>query len=129
MAQLGIDACAKIVQAATSHCSTVVTQPASAPVQLTTDPKWDSVTTSLTDLSTAITYGMFVIAVIGLLGLIAFAYCVRLWAKAEARKAVEEWFDKEAPAILKELQAPLKPQSDGPSGGPAPPEDAISEVV
>jgi hypothetical protein len=67
---------------------------------------------ALTHLGTAISYGMFVLAVIGLLGLIGFAYFVRLWAQQEARKAAEKWFDEEAPAVLAALRGDPLNQND-----------------
>lgn len=111
MARIDEGVCERLINAATAHCNAVISPPP-APV-VVHDASWDSVTTGLSDLSTAITYGMFVLAVLALLGVIGWGYFVRQWAKdeaiKEARKAAEEWFDKEAPAVLAELTRPLNP--------------------
>jgi hypothetical protein len=103
MARIDEGICERLINAATSHCSTAVTSPAPPQIITQHEPNWEAVTTGLTDLSTAISYSMFVLAIIGLLGLIGWVIFVRRWAKEEARKAAQEWFDNEAPAILRAL--------------------------
>ena len=125
-AKIAISTCERLMTAATSHCgqTTIATPPA---IIATHEPNWEAVTTGLTSMSTAFSWGLVVLAVIGLLGLIGFGIFVRGWAKEEARKVAQDWFDTEAPEILKQLNAPLNP----PGGNipPSAPDDGANDIA
>ncbi len=132
MAVSRIDAsiCERLITAATSHCGPVSAVPPAPTVITTHEPNWEGVTLALTHLGTAISYGMFVLAVIGLLGLIGFAYFVRLWAQQEAKAAAEKWFDEEAPAVLATLLGePLNKKNDTISNATAASADNIANAA
>lgn len=117
----GFDAgtCVKLITAATSHCS-VAAAPVAAPiVQTVREPNWEGVTTSLTALSTALAFGLLVVAVIALIASIGFAIFVRQWAKNEARTVAEEWLEREGRSILREHESLLNPDDGTPSSDAA----------
>lgn len=110
-AKIDVAVCERLLTVATNQCRAATAQIPATPALPIHEPNWEGVTTALTSMSTALTWGLFVLAIVGLVGLIPFVFFIRLWAKDEARKAAKDWFDTEAPAILKELNAPLNPSS------------------
>jgi hypothetical protein len=120
MAKNLIDAgiCERLITAATSRCAAPTSPQLSAP-QIVKEPNWEGVTTSLTALSTAIGWGLLVVAITTLLGLIAWVYFVRQWARDEARKAAQEWLNTDGVATLRSASSLLNP-----NGGDLPPNAA-----
>lgn len=113
--------CERLINAATAHCSTAATPVYQMPPQIVHEPNWEGVTTALTSMSNTLTLGLFILAIFGFVGLVPFVIFVRIWAQNEARKAAREWFDTEAPAILKTLNQPPTTPDDGNVSGPSTP--------
>lgn len=126
-AKIDAGICERLMTVATAHCSAA---PLPAPViQTVREPNWEGVTTGLTALGSAISWGILVVALVALIGTIGFAIFVRQWAKDEARKAAEEWFEKEGRNILRGYEN-LLDRNEGDLGPQAPQGDAdIVDVV
>lgn len=98
---MAVEACSKMVEAATKSC-------VAAPQQAG-DPNWDAMATSFSSLSLAFTWGTIILAVIALIGAIAWGWFVKGWAEKEARieaekcatATINEWLSKEAPQIIR----------------------------
>lgn len=92
--------CSQMVESATRSCQPLI----SVPPEPTT-----STADSLAALSTAFTFGSLLLAVIALLGALAWGFVVKGWAETEAKKVakacadeyIKEWMAKEAPGIIR----------------------------
>jgi len=89
-----------MVEAATQSCQPAAPIPP-APASSTAD--------SLAALSTAFTYGALLLAVVALVGAIAWGFVVKVWAEREAReeagRITEKWLADEAiPMLRRESQ-------------------------
>ena len=94
------DVCAKMVESATRSCQPMISVPPE-PANTTAD--------SLAALSTAFTFGSILLAIIALVGAIAWGFVVKVWAEREAREEAErctkKWLDEEAlPMLRREMQ-------------------------
>jgi len=95
-----VDACSKMVESATRSCQPLIAA-APEPANTTAD--------SLAALSTAFTYGSILLAVIALIGAIAWGFLVKSWAEKEAREEAErctkKWIEEEGfPVLRREMQ-------------------------
>lgn len=103
--------CERLITAATSHCQAAVPVPI-APAAVR-DPNFDSISASLTSLSTAFVWGSILLALVVIALAAGWGYLVRGWAKDEAktvaRNTMQEWLTTEAPQIIREAAALLKP--------------------
>lgn len=96
-----VDACSKMVEAATKSCSTMQDSP---------PPNWDAMASSFGSLSAAFAWGSIVLAIVALIGAVAWGYLVKGWAEKEARKEAKEcaddliakWLSGEAPKIVRQ---------------------------
>lgn len=98
------DVCAKMVESATRACQPMISVPPE-PANKTAD--------SLAALSTAFMYGSILLALIALLGALAWGILVKIWAEREARAEaikvakecadayINKWLAEEAPGIIR----------------------------
>ena len=99
-----VEACSKMVEAATRSCQPLISVPPE-PANNTAD--------SLAALSTAFTYGSILLAIIALLGALAWGFLVKVWAEREARAEaikvakecadayINKWLAEQAPGIIR----------------------------
>jgi len=105
--------CERLITAATAHCAAPPQVLAAPAPQVIKEPNWEGVTTSLTALSTALAWGLFVIAVVTLLGLIAWGVFVKKWARDAAQETAQQWLNTEGIRILREAKSLLNPDDGG----------------
>lgn len=107
--------CVQMVDAVARSC-----QPA-APVAIPPAAPSDGVADSLAALSTAFTFGSILLAIIALIGAVAWGFLVKVWAEREARaeaqrlakECADEWMAKHAPAIIQKHVQFLRDTSVG----------------
>ena len=95
-----VEACSKMVEAATKTC---------APTEAAPAPNWDAMANSFASLSLAFTWGTIILAVIALIGAVAWGWFVKGWAEKEARieaercakLKIDEWLAVQAPQIVR----------------------------
>jgi hypothetical protein len=105
--------CERLINSAVSHCPAVSSVQASA-ATATPQPNFDALSASFGALSTALTIGSIIIAIIAVVAAGGWGYFVKVWAEKEARteaqihaKAVVdaymlEWRSNDAPALVAE---------------------------
>lgn len=98
-------ACTKIVEAATKSCAAQTQPPPAPPSQ----PNWDAMANSFASLSTALTWGSILLAVIAIISGLAWGWVVAKRAENEARTeakncaqaVIDQWLADEAPKIVR----------------------------
>lgn len=96
-----IEACSKMVEVTAKSC---------APAQSVPTPNWDAMATSFGSLSAAFAWGSIVLAIVALIGAVAWGYLVKGWAEKEARAEaktcaedlIAKWLSTEAPKIVRQ---------------------------
>jgi hypothetical protein len=100
---IDVEACSKFVNAATKHCTAPLEGGSSGTAN------WDALANSFASLSLAFTWGTIILAIVALIGAIAWGWMVKGWAEKEAREAAEvhaskminDWLANEAPRIIR----------------------------
>lgn len=121
------EACVRLLEAATNGCKRGVEQipaPPAAAAQIPAVPDWNPVSTSLTSLSTAFTWGSVVIAFMAILVTIGLVYVVGQRAEKEAhdtaKKCADEWLAANGPRLMREyIELIQSPAIDGSGNGNA----------
>jgi hypothetical protein len=95
-AQMTVNACAKMVEAATNHCAAA---PAAPPLTQT-QPNFDAMaislaaqSSSLTSIGNALTWGGVVLAIAATIAAIQWGRLVMREAVTEARESAQKWMD------------------------------------
>ena len=107
-----VNVCTQMVEAATRSCQPLLSVPPE-PTNTTAD--------SLAALSTAFTFGSILLAIIALIGAVAWGFLVKVWAEREARtearriakECADEWMAKNAPLIIQKHVEFLRDTSVG----------------
>jgi large-conductance mechanosensitive channel len=97
---MAVEACSKIVEAATNSCT--------APATLAT-PNWDAMATSFASLSNAFAWGSLIVAIMAFIMALAWGKIVTARAEKEARdeakkcanELIAKWLAEEAPQIIR----------------------------
>lgn len=99
---MSADICLKMVEAATRSCQPQA--PVPPPIPLASETV-NTTADSLAALSTAFTYGSILLAVVALLGAVAWGFVVKGWAEREARDEAErctkKWIEEEGFLMLR----------------------------
>lgn len=96
---MAVEACSKMVEAATRTCNPTAATPA---------PNWDAMATSFASLSNAFAWGSLIVAVMAFIMALAWGRIVTARAEKEARaeakncanELIEKWLAEEAPQII-----------------------------
>lgn len=125
------EACARIVEASTKSCAPTPAQSLAA-----SEPNWDAMANSFASLSAALTWGSLILALVGILGGLAWGRFIATRAENEARteakKCAEEiikrWLSEEAPGIIRAHVDTLENATLGP-GDDGDAADAMGEAA
>ena len=99
-----LEACTRVVEAATKVCAAPVPQAAPPP-----EPNWDAMANGFASLSTAFTWGSILLAVIAVLAALAWGKIVIVTAEREAKEEakkcaeayIKEWLSENAAGICR----------------------------
>lgn len=102
---IGLDACAKMVEAASACPAT----PAAAAPVTAGQPNWDAMASSFASLSLAFTVGSIALGVVAVISAIGWGFIVKARAEKEAREearkcareVVDQWLATEAPMRIR----------------------------